>query len=284
MNRRRLRAVPIILSICLVMVGVTNCGSGSDIPDVDSHETYQATIDGKTYKLEYRLIRPVDSLPHPLVIMTHGRYGPHPPRNNVEVDGYRNICTALAERGYVVMMLVRRGYGNSDGPDSELKNTPYECGLEASKDLLSAVEYMKTKPYVDPSKIVIMGHSQGGWAAIAFSTLKADGVLGTVNLSGGTNYLGIDSDSLSMRHAKWISDCGEYGKINMIPTLWIYSPNDQAIPGDTSQSMFKGFQDNGGKGTFVMKLAYPGDGHWFFDEPEFYVSDLMDFFNTIGMD
>ena len=131
---------------------------------------------------------------------------------------------------------------------------------------------------------MVIGHSQGGWAAIAFSTLKADGVLGTVNLSGGTNYADINSDLPSVTHSKWIADCGKYGKINVIPTLWIYSPNDQSIPGDTSQPMFESFRNNGGKGTFVMKPAYSTNGHWFYDEPGFYLSDLVTFFSEIGME
>jgi dienelactone hydrolase len=181
------------------------------------------------------------------------------------------------------MLLVRRGYGNSDGPDSELKDTPYESGLEASKDLKTAVEFMKTQSYVDPEKIVVMGQSQGGWAAIAFSTVSMDGVLGTVNISGGINYASINSDSLSTRHSKWIADCGTYGKTNAIPCLWIYSPNDTSIPGEASQAMFDSFKDNGGEGTFVMKPAYSPNGHWIVGEPELFMSDILDFFTAIGM-
>jgi dienelactone hydrolase len=196
---------------------------------------------------------------------------------------FDNLCSVLAQNGYTVMMLVRRGYGCSDGPDSELKDTPYASGLEASKDLLSAVEFMKTQPYVDASKIVVMGASQGGFAAIAFSTLKVDGVLGTVNISGGVNYTSIDSDPKPTRYSKWASACGEYGKINTIPTLWIYSENDFHIPPEASQPMFKSFQDEGGKGTFVMKPAYGDDGHMFGIDLAFYRADLLAFFNTIGM-
>jgi dienelactone hydrolase len=155
--------------------------------------------------------------------------------------------------------------------------------MEAAKDLASAVEYMRTKPYVNPDKIVVMGHSQGGWAVIAFSTLKVEGVLGAVNISGGTNYTDIYSDSLSTRHSKWISDCGKYGKNNVIPTLWIYSPNDQAIPGDTSKPMFDSFQANGGKGTFVMKPEFSSNGHLFVETPSFFMSDISEFLTTVGM-
>lgn len=284
MKSRRRWILPIgIMALCIVTIALTDCQSDSEPLEIVSNGTFPATIDGKTYTLEFRLLRPNDSLPHPLIIMTHGRNGPHPQRDTSEVDGYKNIRTALAQSGYVVMMLVRRGYGNSDGPDSELKDTPYESGLEAAKDLASAVEYMKTKPYVDPAKIVVMGHSQGGWATIAFSTLKVDGVLGAINVSGGTNYTSIDSDSLPTRHSKWIAACGEYGKNNRIPTLWVYSPNDQAIPGDTSKPMFDSFQNNGGKGLFVMKPAYSSNGHLFVEEPGFYMRDLSDFLDAIGM-
>jgi len=142
---------------------------------------------------------------------------------------------------------------------------------------------MKTQSYVDPKKIVVMGQSQGGWAVIAFSTLTVDGVLGIVNISGGVNYTSIDTDPISTRYSKWVSDCGGYGKINMIPTLWIYSKNDHIIPPEASQPMFKSFQDEGGKGTFVMKPEYGNEGHYICSAPRLFMNDLLTFFNTIGM-
>jgi dienelactone hydrolase len=267
----------------MIMFGVFSCGDSSVSPVYERYDSYAAIIDGKTYYLEYQLVRPNDSLSHPLIIMTHGRNGPNPERYSWYVKSYDNLCSALAQNGYVVMMLVRRGYGCSDGPDSELKDTPYASGLEATKDLVSAVGYMKTQSYVDTSRIVVMGHSQGGFAAIAFSTLKVNGVLGTVNLAGAVNYTSINSDPMPTRYSKWASDCGEYGKVNTIPTLWIYSENDLGIPPVASQPMFKSFQDLGGKGTFVMKPAYGTDGHMFVEDLGFFWADLLTFFNTIGM-
>lgn len=284
MTIRKRRSHPFgIFLICAISALVSGCESVSSSSGKISYDAFRTTIDGKTYDLEYSVLRPRDDLPHPLVIMTHGRYGPYPPRNPTEVEGFTGLRSALCRQGYVVMMLVRRGYGNSDGPDSELKDTPYACGLEAAKDLASAVEFMKTKPYVDPERIVVMGHSQGGWAAIAFSTLKADGVLGAVNISGGTNYAGINSALWSVTYSRWIADSGAYGKNNGIPTLWIYAPNDQAIPGGTSKAMFDSFRQNGGKGTLVMKPPYSVNGHWLFEKPELYMADLTDFFAAIGM-
>jgi len=99
--------------ILMIMLGVIGCGDGSVNSSVstfgDSYKKYAAIIDGKTYNLEYHLFRPNDSLAHPLIIMTHGRNGAHPQRDPNDVNAYDELCTALAQQGYVVMMLVRRG-------------------------------------------------------------------------------------------------------------------------------------------------------------------------------
>ncbi len=88
---------------------------------------------------------------------------------------------------------------------------------------------------------------------------------------------------ISTRYLKWASACGEYGKINMIPTLWIYSENDYSIPPEAAQPMFKSFQDKGGKGTFVMKPKYGTNGHFICEDPGLFWVELSTFFNTIGM-
>jgi hypothetical protein len=55
--------------------------------------------------------------------MNHGRKGKHPKPNLDEVKSCAALCNAFAGRGYVVLMLVRRGYGNFQSPDCKLKET-----------------------------------------------------------------------------------------------------------------------------------------------------------------
>jgi hypothetical protein len=60
-----------VLSILtLLVLSAARCGS--DSPSSDSNErieTFTAVIDGVSYNLEYRLILPEDSSPHPLIII-----------------------------------------------------------------------------------------------------------------------------------------------------------------------------------------------------------------------
>ena len=52
-----------------------------------------------------------------------------------------------------------------------------------------------------------------------------------------------------------------YGKTARIPTLWLYSENDQYFGKDHPQQWFKGFVAAGGEGKFVQLPAHGKDGH-----------------------
>ena len=61
----------------------------------------------------------------------------------------------LVGHGYGVLLFDRRGEGKSEG-DSNL------YGWGADKDILAAVEFLKTRPDVEPGKIRGLGLSVGG--------------------------------------------------------------------------------------------------------------------------
>lgn len=245
--------------------------------------TFSADIDHQKYCLEAMLYKPAGNEKYPLIIMNHGRFGPHPSRDPNEINEYENLNQELASQGFIVMMLVRRGYGNSEGPDSELQSTAVESGLEAAKDIKSAVEFMHGQEDVLQDKVVIMGHSQGGWAALASSTVKMEGVIGVVNLCGGTNYGEMGSGDVTaavQRH--WIAACGEFGKTNLVPSLWIYSKNDRNHPPREVKKMFAAFQASGGKGELIIKAPFGDNGHMIVDDPDLLMDDLLRFFHSIG--
>lgn len=244
---------------------------------------FTASIEGTDYRLEAMLYHPQDTRQlHPLIIFNHGRNGPHPERKPEQVGGYAPLCNALAEHGYEVMMLVRRGYGNSEGPDSEFLDTPEESGLAGAQDVKAAASYMCTRSDIDCNHIVIMGQSQGGWVTLAASTIPIKGVLGAVNISGGTNFrrargLGIRSFEVedALKHSASV-----FGKNAKVPTLWIYAANDHHLP-DTVQGWFKAYMRAGGKGRLVIKPAYKDNGHAIVSEPALYIDDILDFFRDI---
>ncbi len=82
-------------------------------------------------------------------------------------------------RGYLVVMPLRRGYGATGGPDSTaLAAGPHgvqRCddvqhaltGLEAARDIATALDSATVLPGARPDSAVVLGISTGGYAAMA---------------------------------------------------------------------------------------------------------------------
>jgi dienelactone hydrolase len=245
---------------------------------------FPAQIDGRTFQLEAMLYRPDDADRHPLVVFSHGRNGMYPARDPNMVYGYATLCGALAADGNVVAYIVRRGYGNSDGPDSELQDTAVLSGLEAAKDYKGSVEYWRTKNFVLPDRVVLMGQSQGGWAVLACTNVAMEGVLGVVNISGGTNYrlMGTGAVTTAVQD-HWVVSCSELGARALVPSFWVYSENDQSISGPTARRMFDAFAAAGGAATMLMLPPYGSNGHNIVGQPDLFLEPVNEFFATIGL-
>ena len=131
-----------------------------DMPEISSGSIKAA--DGKT-DLYYRLVKP----PHmekgkkyPAVIYVYG--GPNV--RMVEATYgymYRGWELYMAQRGYVVFALDNRG---SSERGLEFENVTFRhLGKEEMKDQMKGVEFLKSLPYVDASRLGVHGWSYGGF-------------------------------------------------------------------------------------------------------------------------
>jgi hypothetical protein len=87
----------------------------------------------------------------------------------------------LARHGYGVLLFDRRGEGESEG-DSNL------LGWGADKDILAAVEYLKTRPDVDSGRIGGLGLSVGGELMLQ-AAAETDELAAVVSEGAGTRQL-----------------------------------------------------------------------------------------------
>jgi uncharacterized protein len=71
----------------------------------------------------------------------------------------RFLAQKFARRGFVSLIFDKRGVGSSTG-------NWQQSGLEdLAADALAGIDFLKTQVYVDPTRIGIYGHSQGGSVA-----------------------------------------------------------------------------------------------------------------------
>ena len=80
---------------------------------------FPLVVDGSTMTLVGTVIRPADGARHPVVVLSHGAWGPAERRREKARLDYAPLSTWLAARGFAVLVPMRRGYGASEGEMAE---------------------------------------------------------------------------------------------------------------------------------------------------------------------
>ena len=138
--------------------------------------------DGVT-ELFYRMVKPADFNPgkkYPTVVYVYG--GPH--ANNVQASWHwasRSWETYMAQKGYIVFILDNRG-SQYRGRDFE-QATFHQLGQIEMQDQMKGVDYLRTLPYVDMSRLGVHGWSFGGFMTISLMTNYPD--VFKVGVAGG---------------------------------------------------------------------------------------------------
>lgn len=90
------------------------------------------------------------------------------------------LARRLAATGYAVLALDLHGHGANRNP------FPAGSGRTDAhfEDVAAAVSFLRTSPYVDGSRIVLVGHSMGAGAALDFAS-RDSAIDGVVTISGG---------------------------------------------------------------------------------------------------
>lgn len=235
-------------------------------PDVESEQVeVPLLLMGKTLYLDAMLYKPAGNGPFPGMVITHGTSRKVADRKKIEADDYFVKNSKLfAEMGFTVLFVVRRGFGVSDGPYSEFNKYPDSTrnytldGLEAAKDLGAAVQYLQQQPFVDKTKIVLLGQSTGGHSVLATGSQNLPGVAGVINFAGGRGSTGPNK---ILDEANLVDSFRTYGKSFRVPTLWLYSENDLYFGPELAQEFLKAFCSGGARVEFVLLPAFGEDGH-----------------------
>lgn len=87
------------------------------------------------------------------------------PGNRCTADHYRWICEAIAREGYVVYDIHPRGYGSGTPAEND------RGGPIQQADFRQLLDILREDPNVDPARIAIGGHSNGGHITLRTAAL-----------------------------------------------------------------------------------------------------------------
>ena len=130
-----------------------------------------------------------------VVVINHGSTGRGHGSNGYDENRVKTpvkfvrLAPALAARGYRVFVLMRQGRGNSEGPftEEDARTCAWSDQMrgvaEAEPQLDQFVDWLRQEYRVD--RVIVMGHSRGGFLSAYYAARHPDKVAYAVNISGG---------------------------------------------------------------------------------------------------
>jgi dienelactone hydrolase len=236
--------------------------------EVVSIPLHAATAQEQAFPLTGTLFQPAGPGPFPVVVLSHG--SPARARDRDVMGRYRVIpqVREFMRMGFAVLVPMRRGYGASPGDYAESfgpcsEGARFEqSGAASARDVISAIDFVRTRPSLDARRIVLAGQSAAGFASLAAAAQAPAGVVAVINLAGGRG--GRGRDGVPCAPEAMASVLARYAATTRAPVLWLYAENDKYFGPATSRAWHAAFERAGGKGRYLLTPAFGNDGHLLF--------------------
>jgi dipeptidyl aminopeptidase/acylaminoacyl peptidase len=157
MDSRTLRSATVAIALAIVSACGGKTPTSTSPPTSGSLRT-DVRFAGAGVTIGGVLVSPGTSGSHPAIIVLHG-FQPAGTNGAALVEP---LAAEFATMGYVGLALSMRGWPPSGGVD--------DCGLRQPDDIAAALDWLAGQPGVDPSRLAVLGFSQGGQVALLTGT------------------------------------------------------------------------------------------------------------------
>jgi dienelactone hydrolase len=268
------RAMVFALALAAGLVGMTAANAQDDHsyygPRLIEEKVRIPTTTGRT--LAATILRPDAQGPLGAVILNHGVSASARERARETSDLLINAAAVFARRGYVVVMPLRRGFGETGGDMAEdpgsCSNPDYKSAEQnAADDVMAAYNYTRELPYVDGNRMMLAGQSAGGMVAVfTAGSRNPPGLVAVLAFAAGR---GGDPDinpgvPCAIEPVARIFDT--LGKNIHVPVLFHYAENDLFFSPKVSRGWFDRFNANGANAEYALQPAFGRDGHYLFGD------------------
>lgn len=278
-----MRAAAIALAVVLG-AAVVHAQPTADAPTTVAIPMTEKRLLGgpRELRLEGTLYRPVPAGTSPLLVFNHGSTG-RGRGSPAETLTYPEVARFFVERGWAVLIPMRRGRGASDGEYLER----YECetavlsaGVDrAVEDLDAVMAFVSRQAWVDRRRLLLGGMSRGGFLSIVYASLRETGARGVVNFAGG--WTAEPCDRQVRFHEPTLARAG---RTATLPMLWLYSENDRNYGPAAVRSYHQAFVHGGGSAELRLFPPIGHDGHILLPRSVAVWSSAVDgFLRQIGM-
>lgn len=273
MNTIISRALFLLVPLLLGLSPFNIAAEGFRQTHADKGESIQIPISddtGHPWLMQGRICRPEGVGRPRLVVINHGSppSAADRPGMTLETCGAESAQWFL-RRHYAVVLVLRLGYGATGGPWTEgydgcNQADYYKSGMETARQLKTIVDFVAALPGYNPTGVIVVGQSAGGWGTLAYNSMPHPNVSAFVNMAGGRGGHLHNMPNSNCHPEKLVEAAGQFGKTATTPMLWIYTANDSYFAPDLATAMHQAFTSSGGKAELVAPGAYGDDGHHLF--------------------
>jgi dienelactone hydrolase len=226
--------------------------------------------------------------PAPVLVLNHGRAAEPEGRASLGRSRFGDASRFFVNRGFIVVLPTRIGYGVSGGEDVEdtgaCNKRNYPPGYAAAaQQALAALAFARTRPDAAPDRAVMAGQSFGGATAATLASMNPPGVQLAINFAGGGGGNPKTQPQRPCMPQSLERMYGDYGKTAKVPMLWIYAENDLYWGPKYPKEWFQAYTASGAKAEMEMFPPHGDDGHALFTRfPEVWQPRVAAFLDANG--
>jgi len=213
------------------------------------------------------LYRPPGDGPFPLALIAHASTQNVLRRAQMPQPEYRALAAWLVSRGFAVLVPERPGHGATGGKYLEDQGGCDEAdyaksGRATAEEIAAAMAFARKQPFIRPEGAIVIGHSAGGWGALALASEIRNDIAAIIAFAPGRGGHANDFPNQVCAPHTLMAASGEFGKTARVPVTWLVAANDSYFSPSFSRQLADSFRNAGGKVDFRVLGAYGSEGHW----------------------
>lgn len=212
------------------------------------------------------VFRPAGDGPFRLALIAHASVQNPLRRAMMPQPDYRALTSWLVARGFAVVVPERPGHGATGGPYLEdqggCADADYtRAGSGTATSIAAALVFMRTQPFVRKDNAIVIGHSAGGFGALALAARGVEGLSHIVAFSPGRGGHADDKPNNVCAPERLVAAARSFGSHARVPVTWLVAQNDTYFSPALSRRMADAFRAGGGRVDFRVLPALGNEGH-----------------------
>ncbi|SFN99940.1 Dienelactone hydrolase [Bradyrhizobium sp. Ghvi] len=213
------------------------------------------------------LFRPIGAGPFRLAVIAHASTQNVLRRAQMPQPEYRALTAFLVARGFAVLVPERLGHGATGGRYVEDQNGCDEAdyaraGRATAEEISLALGYLQKQDFIRRDAAVVIGHSAGGWGALALANADPKAISAIIAFAPGRGGHANDEPNKVCAPHTLLAAAAEFGKAARIPITSLVAANDSYFAPAFSQRLADAFRSGGGKDDLRTLPAVGSEGHW----------------------